>query len=30
MVIHWQGCAEAGLCYPPEKMATKVDIAVPR
>lgn len=30
VVIHWQGCAKAGLCYPPEKMATKVDIAVPR
>ena len=27
MIIEWQGCATAGLCYPPEKIKTKVDIA---
>ena len=26
MVIAWQGCAKAGLCYPPEKIKTTVDI----
>ena len=26
MVIGWQGCAKAGLCYPPEKIKTTVDI----
>ncbi|MDN3397959.1 protein-disulfide reductase DsbD N-terminal domain-containing protein [Psychrobacter sp. APC 3426] len=30
VVIGWQGCAEAGLCYPPEKIKTKVDITVTR
>ncbi len=30
VVIGWQGCAKAGLCYPPEKIKTKVDIATPR
>ncbi|MDN6308594.1 protein-disulfide reductase DsbD domain-containing protein [Psychrobacter sp.] len=30
VVIGWQGCAEAGLCYPPEKISTKVDIALTR
>ena len=28
VVIGWQGCATAGLCYPPEKVKTTVDIAV--
>lgn len=28
VVIGWQGCAKAGLCYPPEKMKTTVNIAV--
>jgi len=27
IVIGWQGCAKAGLCYPPEKIKTTVDIA---
>ena len=27
IIIGWQGCAKAGLCYPPEKIKTKVDIA---
>ncbi|WP_286741221.1 protein-disulfide reductase DsbD [Psychrobacter sp. UBA3068] len=27
VVIGWQGCAKAGLCYPPEKIKTTVDIA---
>jgi thiol:disulfide interchange protein DsbD len=27
LVIGWQGCAKAGLCYPPEKIKTTVDIA---
>jgi len=26
MMIGWQGCATAGLCYPPEKIKTTVDI----
>ncbi len=26
VVIGWQGCAKAGLCYPPEKVKTTVDI----
>ncbi|MBA2056622.1 sulfite exporter TauE/SafE family protein [Psychrobacter cryohalolentis] len=26
MVIGWQGCAKAGLCYPPEKIKTTVDV----
>ncbi len=26
VVIGWQGCAKAGLCYPPEKIKTTVDI----
>ncbi|WP_227669468.1 protein-disulfide reductase DsbD N-terminal domain-containing protein [Psychrobacter sp. NG254] len=30
MIIEWQGCATAGLCYPPEKIKTKVDIAATR
>ena len=30
VVIGWQGCAKAGLCYPPEKIKTKVDIATLR
>ena len=28
VMISWQGCATAGLCYPPEKVKTTVDIAV--
>ncbi|HCT74532.1 MULTISPECIES: cytochrome c biogenesis protein CcdA [Psychrobacter] len=27
VVIGWQGCAKAGLCYPPEKIKTTIDIA---
>lgn len=27
VVIGWQGCAKAGLCYPPEKIKTTVSIA---
>ena len=27
VVIGWQGCAKAGLCYPPEKVNTTVNIA---
>ncbi len=27
LVIGWQGCAKAGLCYPPEKIKTTVNIA---
>src|SRR5699024_10442827 len=27
MTIGWQGCAKAGLCYPPEKIKTTVNIA---
>lgn len=27
MSIGWQGCAKAGLCYPPEKIKTSVTIA---
>ena len=27
LVIGWQGCAKAGLCYPPEKIKTRVNIA---
>ena len=30
VIIGWQGCAKAGLCYPPEKIKTTVDIAVKR
>lgn len=30
IIIGWQGCAKAGLCYPPEKIKTKVDIAATR
>ena len=26
IIIGWQGCAKAGLCYPPEKIKTSVDI----
>ena len=28
VTIGWQGCAKAGLCYPPEKINTTVNIAV--
>ena len=27
VLIGWQGCAKAGLCYPPEKINTTVNIA---
>lgn len=27
LTIGWQGCAKAGLCYPPEKIKTSVNIA---
>ncbi len=30
IIIGWQGCATAGLCYPPEKVKTKIDIAATR
>lgn len=26
MIIGWQGCSKAGLCYPPEKIKTNVNI----
>lgn len=28
--VTWQGCAKAGLCYPPEKINTTVSIAAPK
>lgn len=28
--VTWQGCAKAGLCYPPEKINTTVTIAAPK
>ena len=30
VVIGWQGCAKAGLCYPPEKIKTTINIATLR
>ena len=30
IIIGWQGCAKAGLCYPPEKIKTKVNVAATR
>lgn len=30
VVIGWQGCAQAGLCYPPEKIKATVSVAAPR
>lgn len=30
VIIGWQGCAKAGLCYPPVKVKTTVDINVNR
>lgn len=30
VVIGWQGCAKAGLCYPPEKIKTTVNVAAAR
>ncbi|WP_406947373.1 protein-disulfide reductase DsbD [Psychrobacter jeotgali] len=27
LTIGWQGCAKAGLCYPPEKIKTNISIA---
>lgn len=30
IIIGWQGCAKAGLCYPPEKIKTTVNVAVTR
>ncbi|CAM3937867.1 protein-disulfide reductase DsbD domain-containing protein [Psychrobacter arenosus] len=29
VTVGWQGCAKAGLCYPPEKVATTVTLGVP-
>lgn len=30
ILIDWQGCATAGLCYPPEKVKTKINIPATR
>lgn len=30
IIIAWQGCAKAGLCYPPEKVKTKINISATR
>ncbi len=30
ITIGWQGCATAGLCYPPEKVKTKINISATR
>ena len=30
VMIGWQGCAKAGLCYPPEKIKTTLNIAAKR
>ena len=30
VLIGWQGCAKAGLCYPPEKIKTTVNISASR
>ena len=30
VIIGWQGCAKAGLCYPPEKIKATLNIAVTR
>ena len=30
LIIGWQGCATAGLCYPPEKVKTKINILASR
>lgn len=30
LVVTWQGCAKAGLCYPPEKINTTVSITAPK
>lgn len=30
LIIGWQGCATAGLCYPPEKVKTKINIPATR
>lgn len=30
LTIGWQGCAKAGLCYPPQKIKTTVNIAASR
>ena len=30
VIIGWQGCAKAGLCYPPEKIKTTVNVAASR
>lgn len=29
LTIGWQGCAKAGLCYPPEKIKTTISVAAP-
>ena len=26
LTLHWQGCAEAGICYPPQTMQVKVPV----
>ena len=30
ILIDWQGCATAGLCYPPKKVTTKINIPATR
>ena len=30
ITVGWQGCATAGLCYPPEKVNTKINISATR
>lgn len=30
IMIGWQGCAKAGLCYPPEKIKAKINVAATR
>lgn len=27
-VLHWQGCADAGICYPPQQLALQLPLAV--
>ncbi|MDY0308705.1 MAG: protein-disulfide reductase DsbD [Castellaniella sp.] len=27
LMLHWQGCAEAGICYPPQTMAVSLPVA---
>lgn len=28
--LTWQGCAKAGLCYPPERVSVRVEMAAPK